>query len=67
MSHFAAELPPKMLNRIEPGAVGGQIKQDEPPSRSAHDRLHVIIRMGAGIVPGDEDGSRRVFIDQPLQ
>src|SRR5579859_7835940 len=67
MSNLAAELPPQPLHRIEPGAVGGQVEQDQPPRSTTYHRLNFIILMGAGIVPSNIDRSGWMFIEQVAQ
>jgi hypothetical protein len=67
MGHFAADLPPQHLNRVQPGAVGGPIEQDSTSRCGSYDRLYRIITMGVGVIPGARDGAGRMPIDHGLQ
>src|ERR671912_2716450 len=55
MGDFAPKLAPEHLDWVEPGAVGWQGEQDEPPGRAAQHSLDFLILVRVGIVPGDGD------------
>ncbi len=40
---LAAELAPEHLNRVQPRAVGWEVKQDEAPGRAAQHRLDLLV------------------------
>jgi hypothetical protein len=67
MGHFATELPPQVLYRIEPGTVGGQVEQDQPTRSPSQDSLDLVVLMGAGVIPGDIDRASRMSVKQSLQ
>jgi hypothetical protein len=66
MGHVAAELPPQHRNGVEPRAVGGQIQQDQPPSRGTGDRFDLIISLGIRMIPRHKDGAHGMRVDQGL-
>jgi hypothetical protein len=64
---FTTKLPPQHLNRMKPGALGGQDEQDQAPNRPAHNRFYLILLMGAGLVQRHEDRARAMRINQSLK
>jgi len=52
------------LDGVEPGAIGGKVEQDESACRSLHHRIHFLIFMGIGIVPGHVNRFRWMFFHQ---
>ena len=67
VGHFAAEVAPEHLDRVQPGAVGRQVEQHEPARRSPNHRLNVIVFMGVSIIPGHVDRPGRVVVQQGLE
>lgn len=67
MGNFATEMPPEHFNRIEPGAVGGQVQQHQSPLSGLNDRIDIFILMGIGVVPDHINGSGWVLFDQGFQ
>ena len=67
MGDFSTEVTPEHFDRIQPGAVGGQVKQNQSSGRGTHDCLYFIIFMGVGIIPRHKNGSGRMFVHQGLQ
>nr|WP_244936461.1 hypothetical protein [Methylobacterium currus] len=64
---LAAELAPEHLDRVQPRAVGREVKQDEAPGRAAQHRLDLIVLVRAGIIPGDVDGLGRVLFQERFE
>ena len=62
MSDFSPKMTPQHLDGIEPGAVGGQVEQNQTASCGAHNGFYFIILMGKGIIPGDINGCLRVVL-----
>ena len=60
-------VPPQHLHRVQPGAVGGKIGQDEAACGAAQHGLDFVIFVGAGVVPGDGDGAMRMPLQKDLQ
>ena len=67
MRDLAAEVTPEHLDRVEPGAVGRQVQQDEPTSGATQHRLDLVVFMGLGIVPGDVDRLMSMLGEQRRQ
>ena len=67
MRDFMAEVQPHHFNRVEPGAVGRQVRQHQTPHHGVDDHINVIVNVGAGIVLGDANGASQVPGDQSLQ
>jgi len=67
MGDLTPKLSPEHFNRIEPGTISRQVKQNEPASRGAQYRFHLIILMGTGIIHRDKDGASRMLVNQSLQ
>ena len=66
MGDFTPEVTPQHFNRIEPGTVSGQVKQNQPACSPTDNRLNFIILMSGKVVPGDIDNLIGVFIEQCL-
>jgi hypothetical protein len=64
---FATKMAPEHFNRVEPGAIGGQVQQHQASSRCTHDSFDFIVFMGTSVVPGDVDRAREMFVHQGLQ
>gem|GEM_PF-3564461 len=64
MSDFPAKMPPQHLDGVKPWAIGGKVEQDESACCRLHHRIHFLIFMGIGIVPGHVDRPGGMFLHQ---
>lgn len=62
VSDFASEVTPQHFNRIEPGAVSWQVKEDQATSSPTDHSFDLIIFVGGEVVPGDIDDLIEVLI-----
>ena len=58
VGHFPPEVAPEHLDRVHPGARGGQRQQHESACCPPHDGLHRVVVMRIGVVPSHLDRAR---------
>src|SRR5574341_1586954 len=55
MGDLTAEMSPQHFNRVEPGAIGRQIEQDQPTRSIPENRFNFVVFMGVGVIQDNID------------